>query len=216
MTSLVLPGRFRAAVFDCDGLLADTEPVWAAAEAELLARHGQVFTEEDAAATVGRAPDASIPIYGRRIGLSDAELPALYDELLGLFRERSADVRSMPGARELVSALHGRIPLGVASGSPRIVVAALLHATGLADAFDVVVTAEDVTAHKPAPDAYLLACERLGVDPFEAIAFEDSGPGVRSAAAAGLFCVAVPTPGADTSAADLVLPTLEAATVSPR
>jgi HAD superfamily hydrolase (TIGR01509 family) len=213
MTTLTLPGRFAAAVFDVDGLLVDTEPVWAAAETDLLARYGHIFTEEDRLATVGRPVETGVAVYGQRIGLTDAQLPALRAELLALFTERTRTVAPQPGARELVSALRGRMPLGVASGSPRSVVEAVLEGIGLIEAFDVIVTSDEVVEHKPAPDAYLLACRLLAVDPRDAVAFEDSTPGIRSATAAGLYCVAVPTDGADASAADLVVPGLDAVQV---
>ncbi len=213
MTTLILPGRFAAAVFDVDGLLVDTERTWADAETALLARHGHVFTEDDRVATVGRPVDVAIPVYGRRIGLSDDELPALRAELLELFAAEARAVEPQPGAGELVSALRGRMPLAVASGSPRSVVEAVLGGVGLIDAFDVIVTADEVVEHKPSPEAYLRACRLLRVDPREAVAFEDSTPGIGSATAAGLYCVAVPTAGADASAADLVLPSLDAVVV---
>ena len=213
MTTITLPGRFAAAVFDVDGLLVDTERIWADAETALLARHGHMFTEDDRIATVGRPVEVAIPIYGRRIGLADDQLPALRAELLALFAERTRSVEPQRGARELVTALRGRLPLAVASGSPRSVVEAVLDGVGLIDAFDVIVTSDEVVEHKPAPESYLLACRLLGVGPRDAVAFEDSTPGIRSATAAALYCVAVPTAGADASAADLVLPSLDAVIV---
>ncbi len=149
-------------------------------------------------------------MYGARIGLPDEELPGLRAELLALFTELTRSVRPQPGARELVFALRGMIPIGVASGSPRSVVEAVLGGIGVLDAFDVIVTSDEVAEHKPSPEAYLRACMSLGVDPRDTVAFEDSTPGVGSAVAAGVYCVAVPTGGADVSAADLVLSSLEA------
>jgi phosphoglycolate phosphatase-like HAD superfamily hydrolase len=96
--TLMLPGRYRAVVFDVDGLLVTTEPVWAAAEAALLAAHGQAYTEADRRATLGRSVDASIAHYGRRIGARADELPALRAELLETFRARLAAVEAQPGA----------------------------------------------------------------------------------------------------------------------
>ena len=97
----------------------------------------------------------------------------------------------------------------MASNTPRELVVRALDAAGLAGYFDVVVTAEDVERPKPAPDIYLAACQRLGVEPSEAVALEDSPPGIEAARRAGLTVVAIPQDdGVDTSAADHVVATL--------
>ena len=77
--------------------------------------------------------------------------------------------------------------LGLASNSPRFLVDDALAAAGLSDAFDTIVTSDDVEHAKPAPDIYLVACERLAVEPSEAVALEDSASGVAAAKAAGLM-----------------------------
>jgi HAD superfamily hydrolase (TIGR01509 family) len=99
----------------------------------------------------------------------------------------------LPGAVELVRALAGRLPVGVASNAPAEIVEGVLADLGLRDAVRIVVSAELVGAAKPAPDVYLEACRRLAVAPSDAIAFEDSPPGAGAARAAGLFVVAVPS-----------------------
>lgn len=213
---LVLPGRFRAVVFDMDGLLVATEPAWAAAEAELLARHGGVHLPEDHLETVGRSVDETVAVYARRMGLEAARISDLREELVELFLARLPAAVPMPGAVDLVRSLAGRLPLGVASSSPRAVVREVLAAAGLDAAFDAIVTGDDVPRHKPAPDPYLEAGRRLHVDPRHAVAFEDSPLGVLAATAAGMWCVAVQhDPRIDVSAADVVLPTLELVTVEP-
>jgi HAD superfamily hydrolase (TIGR01509 family) len=111
---------------------------------------------------------------------------------------------------ELVERLRGRTRLGLASNSPRSLVDTALATAGIADAFDTIVTSDDVVEPKPAPDLYLLACERLGVAPSEALALEDSPSGVAAAKAAGLTCIAVPQfAETDVSAADRVIASLE-------
>ena len=218
-TTLALPGRFRAVVFDLDGLLVATEPSWAAAEAELLTRHGGVHLPEDDLETVGRSVDQTVAMYARRMGIDAGrvgELRELRDELTDLILARMPAAVPMPGAADLVRSLAGRLPLGVASNSPRVVVREALAAAGFDVAFDAIVTADDVPRHKPAPDPYLEAARLLHVDPCHAVAFEDSAPGVLAVTAAGLWCVAVQDdPRIDVSAADLVLPTLELVTVEP-
>lgn len=213
---LVLPGRFRAVVFDLDGLLVATEPAWSAAEADLLARHGGARLPEDQLETIGRSVDESVAVYARRLGIGTAREGELREELIGLFLARVPAVVPMPGAANLIRSLAGRLPLGVASSSPGVIVREVLAAAGLDSAFDAIVTGDDVSRHKPAPDPYLDAGRRLHVDPRHAVAFEDSSPGVLAAVAAGMWCVAVQRdPRIDVRAADLVLPTLELVTVEP-
>jgi beta-phosphoglucomutase-like phosphatase (HAD superfamily) len=102
--TLWLPGRYRAVVFDVDGLLVTTEPVWAAAEAALLAAHGQAYMEADRRATLGRSVDASIAHYGRRIGAKADELRPCAGA--GGLPARVAVAEAQPGAA-LVEQLRG-------------------------------------------------------------------------------------------------------------
>jgi HAD superfamily hydrolase (TIGR01509 family) len=213
---LALPGRFRAVVFDLDGLLVATEPAWAAAEAALLAHHGGVHLPEDLLETVGRSLDETVAVYARRMGIEAARLGDLREELVELFLAHLPTAVPMPGAAALVRSLAGRLPLGVASSSPTVIVREVLAAAGFDVMFDAIVTADDVSRHKPAPDPYLEASRRLHVDPRHAVAFEDSAPGVRAATSAGMWCVAVQhDTRIDVSGADLLLPTLELVTVEP-
>jgi len=207
---LALPGRFRAAVFDCDGLLVDSEPAWGRAEALLLARRGHVYTEADRRATVGRSIDDSVSRYAELLDLSADKVPALRSELIDLARDEfHAGLALRPGAAELVIALRPWMRLGLASNTDRPLVELALAGTPLVRAFDVVVTGDVVADPKPAPDLYLLACRLLRVRPSDAIAFEDSDAGVLSAKAAGLTVVAVPQrQGLAVNVADFVVGSL--------
>ncbi len=188
---LVLPGRFRAVVFDMDGLLIDSEPLWVEAESELLARHGQQFTEEDIRETHGRSIAASIHVYARRLG--DVDPIALERELLELMLVHyTAGPPLRPGAVGLVERLHGRVPLAVASNTSSSLVKVALAKVGLLDRFDAVLSAADLGRSKPDPAVYVAACEALRVAPADAVAFEDSPAGVESAVAAGLTVIGVP------------------------
>jgi HAD superfamily hydrolase (TIGR01509 family) len=194
-----------------DGLLLDTEVVWQAAEEQLFAAHGAVFTREDKLAVIGTAFDTTARYFADRLGYPPERGAALVDEMVEHMAEALLrDVAGRPGALELVKRLRGRLPLALASNSPRRLVDAALATAGLTDAFDVIVTSDDVTRSKPDPDIYLLACQRLGFQPADVLALEDSAAGVASAKAAGLACIAVPQfAETDVAAADRVIDSLE-------
>ena len=207
-----LSGRFGAVIFDMDGLLLETEDLWHAAESELFRRHGATFTHEDQLALIGTSPEVSSRYYAERLGAPEERGRELFDEMIALMHESvRREVGARPGAVELVARLRElNVPLGLASNSPRYLVDDALATAGLAGAFDAIVTTDDVKRSKPAPDIYLLACERLGVSPSDALALEDSVSGVAAAKAAGLTCIAVPLfAETDVSAADRVVDSLE-------
>jgi HAD superfamily hydrolase (TIGR01509 family) len=205
------PHRYRAVVFDMDGLLLDTEVVWQAAEEQLFAAHGAVFTREDKMAVIGTSFDLTARYFAERLGQPPERGPALVEEMvLSMYQALQVDVAGRPGALELVARLRGRLPLALASNSPRRLVDAALATARLTDVFDVIVTSDDVAHSKPAPDIYLLVCQRLGVEPEYVLALEDSAAGVAAAKAAGLACIAVPQfAETDVAAADRVIDSLE-------
>lgn len=189
----VAPSPPRAVVFDCDGLLLDTEECWTRAERELFRRHGRVFTAEHKRRMLGKAGDATAAIL-----VDELDRPGhgheLRIELLELARDEvAAGATARPGAIELVAELRGRVALGLASNSPRAIVSLALAGAGLTDAFDVVLSGDDVADPKPAPEIYVTACRRLGVAVSEAVALEDSPTGVAAAVAAGLYVIGIPS-----------------------
>jgi HAD superfamily hydrolase (TIGR01509 family) len=193
-----VPAEVDGVVFDCDGLLAETEAGWTRAETALFREHGYDFGPEQKQLLIGGTLAAGGAAMARYFGRPDAG-PELAGRLARLVREElRAGAPAQPGAREITAALRDRgVPVAVASNSPRDFVQAALISAGLRDQFAVVVSADDVTSGKPAPDLYLAACARLGAAPEHSVAFEDSGTGVASARAAGLFVVGVPSvPGA--------------------
>lgn len=207
-----LSGRYRAVIFDMDGLLLDTETLWHEAETELFRRHGAEFTHEDQMRVIGTNFETTARYFAERLGWPFERRAELVQESTALMHDRvRMQVNARPGAVELIRGLRDLdVRLGLASNSPRFLVVDALATARLADAFDAIVTSDDVEHAKPAPDIYLLACERLGVDPSEALALEDSSSGVIAAKAAGLTCIAVPMfAETDVSAADRVIDSLE-------
>lgn len=197
-----------AVVFDCDGLLVDTEPCWTVAETELFARRGLGFGPEQKAAVIGRSIEAAgdtlaelfdEPGTGTAIA---AELLALVEAVV------TREAKAMDGAAALVELTKSRVPVAIASNSPRALLDAALHRAGLTGAVPVTIAADEVQEPKPAPDLYLAACRALGAPPDRCLAYEDSMTGLRSARAAGLRLVGVPTLQHDDFPADLVVASL--------
>ena len=187
-------GVIEAVVFDMDGVLIDSEPVWERVRRKFVADHGGRWAQD--------AQD-------RMMGMSTAEWSAYLSEDFGLrlpppqvaelviaamAAEYQAHLPLLPGAVEAVRALSARWPLAVASSAPKSLIEAVLDASALRPAFAAAVSSEEVTRGKPAPDVYLEATRRLGVPPAASAAVEDSSNGLRSAAAAGLTVIAVPRP----------------------
>jgi HAD superfamily hydrolase (TIGR01509 family) len=184
-----------AVVFDNDGLLLDTESVWTRAEQDLFERRSVEFTPAHKRELVGTSAEIAGGILERRLG-EPGRAVELIDELNELVvAELEHGVEAMLGASELVHRLKRRgTPIGLVSNSPLIFVRRSLEIVGFADSFDVVISAHEVAAPKPAPDPYLEACRRLGVEAGPAVvALEDSPTGVAAARAAGLTVIGVPS-----------------------
>jgi len=184
-----------AVVFDNDGLLLDTESVWTRAEEDLFERRGLEFTPADKRELVGTSAEIAGGILERRLG-EPGRAAELIEELNALVvAELEHGVEAMVGARELLERLRERgTPLGLVSNSPLRFVQRSIEIVGLGHHFDVILSAHEVAAPKPAPDPYLEACRRLGVEPGPSVvALEDSPTGVAAARAAGLTVIGVPS-----------------------
>ena len=184
-----------AVIFDNDGLLLDTESVWTRAERDLFERRGLEFTPTHKRELVGTSAEIAGGILERRLA-EPGRAAELIEELNELVvAELEHGVEAMVGARDLLHSLSERgTPLGLVSNSPLAFVRRSLEIVGFHDRFDVVLSAHEVAAPKPAPDPYLEACHRLGVAAGPAVvALEDSPTGVAAARAAGLTVIGVPS-----------------------
>ncbi len=181
---------FPAAVlWDLDGTLVDTEPLWMAAETRLAARHGATWTEEDGLSLVGSdLLDAARTIETRiRSGM---EPERIVDHLVAELGEAMRlDQPWRPGATELVLALAAaQVPQALVTMSYRVIAEPVIEALP----FNAVVTGDEVEHGKPHPEPYLAAARALGVDPSDCLAVEDSATGAASAEAAGCVVLVVP------------------------
>jgi HAD superfamily hydrolase (TIGR01509 family) len=184
-----------AVVFDNDGLLLDTESVWTRAERDLFERRGIEFTPDHKRELVGTSAEIAGGILERHLDEA-GRAAALIEELNELVvAELEHGVEAMVGARDVLHGLSLRgTPLGLVSNSPLAFVRRSLEIVGFTDSFDVVVSAHEVAAPKPAPDPYLEACRRLGVEAGpDVVALEDSPTGVAAARAAGLTVIGIPS-----------------------
>lgn len=191
---LKLPaGSFKAYLFDCDGTIVDSMPLHYVAWKETLEEWNCVYEEKLFYAWGGRPVTEIISRLNEMQGLKmPIEAVAHRKEILYL--NQLSQLKAIPEVVEHIEAQHGRIPMAVVSGSRRESVVNSLTSVHLLDKFDTMVCAEDYKNGKPAPDAFLLAAERLGVAPKDCLVFEDTDLGIQAATAAGMASVRVPSP----------------------
>jgi len=182
-----------AIVFDCDGLLVDTETCWTRAESAVFAEHGFSFGLEQKALLIGRTIEASSDAMADYFGRRGEGAAVAADLLARVGVELELGANPLPGAVELVRACAERVPVAVASNSPRFLLDVALQGSGLAELLPISLAADEVERPKPDPELYLAACALLGAAPELSVAFEDSGTGAAAARAAGLFVITVPS-----------------------
>ena len=201
--------QVAGAVFDCDGLLVDSESIWLQMLAEWLAERDvpsegpqavlpQDFLGLSVHDTAARLKEVTGHQASSRAPADDSAQadPQSVDQIVAEMTERysallAQGVEPMPGAVELISELASRFPVAVASNGLRQDVRAMLEEVGILDKVMTVCTLDDVLCGKPEPELYLTAVGRLGIEPGQAVAFEDSPAGAESARRAGLTVVGV-------------------------
>jgi len=209
----------QAVVFDLDGVLLQSEEVWDAVRERYVRERGGRYDEDVQRAMMGM----SAPEWSRFLA-EDAGVPGppeqinadVVDLMLEAYRR---DLPLLPGAVAIVGRLAAQFPLALASSSNRAIFEEALRLAGLTDAFQATVSSEEVAQGKPAPDVYLEAARRLGVERERCAAVEDSHAGIRSAHAAGMRVIAIPNasyPPDDEALAlaDVVLESLDELTTS--
>lgn len=200
----------EAVVFDLDGVLIDSEPVWERVRHGLVDERGGRWLPD----TQSRLMGMSTPEWARYLSADlGVDLPP--EQVAAAVVQRMSACYTqglplMPGAADALRRVGKRWRLAIASSSPRALIDTVLAIADWTRLFDVTISTEEVGSGKPAPDVYLAAVRQLKVAPASAVAVEDSTNGLRSAAAAGLRLIAVPRPGYPPAAdaldgADLVL-----------
>ena len=186
----------QAVIFDMDGLLIDSEPIWQETEVTVLKRFGIVITKEMAAQTIGLDTKSTVQYWlGKYPSVqgSAQELEDQIDQLaLDLIVQKCKPLKGVNKVIALIDQLG--IPMAVASSSTLNIIQAVLTSCKLGDKIHTIHSVETEKYGKPHPDVYLSAARSLGVDPAHCLVFEDSITGVIAARAANMHCIAVPDP----------------------
>ena len=186
--------RLEAVLFDMDGVIVDSEPLWTEAEIQFLARRSLSYSPQLKAILMGRGSREAVAIMIEHYNLRESVEDVIEErnELVsGLFREF---LQPIPYALELVKSVRNSgIKTSMASSSPKRLIELVLDKFSIAGLFDLVLSGDQVPRGKPAPDIYLTAARELGVIPVNCLVIEDAPNGVASAKAAGMSCLAIST-----------------------
>ena len=184
----------EAVVFDMDGVLIQSEEIWDEVREEYVRERGGRYDDEVQRAMMGMSSVEWSQYLHDVAGVPD-EPEAINDEVLRRMLERYREhVPLIEGAVGAVRRLAAQYPLGLASSSNRALIDAVLLLAGLTECFTATVSSEEVAHGKPAPDVYLEAARRLGIESHRCAAVEDSHGGIRSAKAAGMRVIVLPNP----------------------
>jgi len=208
----------EAVIFDVDGVLIDSEPVWEQVRRRVVAEHGGHWDADTQHRLMGMSTGEWSRYLSSDLGvaLSPSEVA---DVVVGAMARRYTEhLPLLPGAVDAVLRMASRWPVGLASSAPRALIETVIDATSLRPVFGAVMSTEEVSRGKPAPDIYLAVAGQLDKPPAACAAVEDSSNGLRAAAAAGCQVVAVPRPEYPPAvdairAARLVLTSLDELTV---
>jgi beta-phosphoglucomutase len=202
---------FDAVIFDMDGVLVNSEPFYVEVEQTNFRQLGLEISEEEHQTYQGTATDRMWQLIKERHGVEHSvkDLVKMTNNLVTPHFNSMEKMEAMPGVETLIKKLKEKeIPLALASSSYAGVIEIILLKTGLQKYFNVVVDSQMAGASKPEPEIFLLAAQKLGVQPGKCIVIEDSTNGIKAAKAAGMFCIAFAGPGSelqDQSQADWIV-----------
>lgn len=182
----------KAIIFDLDGLLIDSEPVWDSARRQMAAEVGKTWNEDDHRAVMGVSSDEWANYMIRRLALSvspEEVQKEIINRMIAIYRKK---VPYMPGAIEAVAMASQNFPTAIASGSHRQLIDVVVNDTPMRGKFRVILSADEIENGKPAPDIYLETARRLGFRPEQCLCLEDSANGILAGVRAGMKVVAVP------------------------
>jgi len=186
----VIPAR--ALLFDMDGLMVDSEPLWFRVQGEFVRARGGRWTRDEADQCTGRGLANALRVMGQQPGVA-IDVKSDTKAILDAFQGRVGELELKTGCLDLLAlAGEGSVRRAVASSSAKRLVDAVLGRFGLGPSFEAIVSGEAVTRVKPAPDIFLAAAERLGVAPSDCVVLEDALAGVEAGKAAGMRVIAVP------------------------
>jgi sugar-phosphatase len=184
----------RAAVFDMDGLLIDTEPIWRRTEIEIFGRLGLHLTEEQCMQTMGVRVAQVVELWYSRHPWEGPSTAEVTEQIIaGVIAHVLAEGEPMPGVMDALATVYDAgLPIAIASSSSEELIRAVMRRLGIERYITAICSADDEAEGKPHPAVYLTAARRLGIPAEECLALEDSPNGVLAAKAAGMYCIAVP------------------------
>lgn len=206
--------KINTAIFDMDGLLIDSEPLWKVAANEVFEEYGFTLTDDEYAFTVGMRTYEFVQHWIKHFNRSEEDIPFLNDKIINIvIKKIEQNGEPMPGATELVKKFkENNFKVGIASSSPLALIEVVAKKLQIEQYVDILTSAEDLEYGKPHPQVFIECAKILGTDPVNCIVFEDSFNGMIAAKAARMVCVVVPEKSLQTQsrwhAADLQLASL--------
>lgn len=184
----------KAVVYDMDGVLIDSEPLWRKGEVEVFAKYGIALTEEMCFRCMGLRIDEVVAFWFKEFGVGMDRAPQAQNDILDKMVELiTAEGQALPGVSSSLAFWQGKgMRLALASSSATRLIEAVLDRLGIRAYFEVIHSAEHEPFGKPHPAVYISAAQKLGVPPTECLAIEDSVNGVIAAKAARMTCIAIP------------------------
>ncbi|HEV1998788.1 MAG TPA: HAD family phosphatase [Candidatus Dormibacteraeota bacterium] len=180
-----------AVVFDLDGVIIDSEPVWEEVRRGFVAEKGGLWQPDSQQRLMGMSTAEWAAYLAEEVGVPMPAKDVATEVIARMAQRYDASLPLIPGAIETVRELGARWPLGLASSSPRALIDAVLDGAGLTGAFAVAISTEEVQRGKPSPDVYLAVARQMEREPRDCVAVEDSSNGIRAAVAAGMKAIAV-------------------------